>query len=520
MKLALLIAAVDPRIGGVLVFGDRGTGKSTAVRALAALLPPMRCAGCRYAATRRRSCAVPARPAQAARRAGAGRRPAARRDRGPGRRRARPRTRARRGREGVRAGAAGARQRGFLYIDEVNLLEDHLVDLLLDVAASGENVVEREGLSVRHPARFVLVGSGNPEEGELRPQLLDRFGLSVEVRTPQDLRGAGRDRASAATRSSATPAAFAETWRKAERKTLKRLARGARGGWRRSRCPRRCSTRASQLCMAVGADGLRGELTLMRAGARARGARRRGDGRPTRISPRSRRGAAPPAAPQRARRDRLDRRGSSARWPNCSRHDRRGRRAASIRSDDALTAARLCAIDPGWAAWCCAAAARCATRWSRRCARRCAPARRCGACRSHIDDDRLLGGIDLGATLAAGRAVRAARAARRGGGRRGRGADGGAHRADGGRLRRAIDAVRRRARWRRARCRARSSRSTMDVEPTSACPRRWPSVWRSGSTFPTSRHGRHCPEFAACHRCRSGERRGGGRTRSAMTTRH
>ena len=78
--------------------------------------------------------------------------------------------------------------RGFLYIDEVNLLEDHLVDALLDVAASGENVVEREGLSIRHPASFVLVGSGNPEEGELRPQLLDRFGLSVEVTTPQDLK--------------------------------------------------------------------------------------------------------------------------------------------------------------------------------------------------------------------------------------------------------------------------------------------------------------------------------------------
>lgn len=77
--------------------------------------------------------------------------------------------------------------RGFLYIDEVNLLDDHLVDLLIDVAASGENLVEREGLSIRHPARFVLVGSGNPEEGELRPQLLDRFGLSVQVRTPQDV---------------------------------------------------------------------------------------------------------------------------------------------------------------------------------------------------------------------------------------------------------------------------------------------------------------------------------------------
>jgi Mg-chelatase subunit ChlI len=89
--------------------------------------------------------------------------------------------------QGVKAfepGLLARANRGFLYIDEVNLLEDHLVDLLIDVAASGENVVEREGLSVRHPARFVLVGSGNPEEGELRPQLLDRFGLSVEVKTP------------------------------------------------------------------------------------------------------------------------------------------------------------------------------------------------------------------------------------------------------------------------------------------------------------------------------------------------
>jgi magnesium chelatase subunit I len=92
--------------------------------------------------------------------------------------------------QGVKAfepGLLARAHRGFLYIDEVNLLEDHLVDLLIDVAASGENVVEREGLSVRHPARFVLVGSGNPEEGELRPQLLDRFGLAVEVRTPGDV---------------------------------------------------------------------------------------------------------------------------------------------------------------------------------------------------------------------------------------------------------------------------------------------------------------------------------------------
>ena len=92
-----------------------------------------------------------------------------------------------RGEKAFEPGLLARANRGFLYIDEVNLLDDHLVDLLLDVAASGINTVEREGLSVRHPARFVLVGSGNPEEGELRPQLLDRFGLAVEVTTPTDL---------------------------------------------------------------------------------------------------------------------------------------------------------------------------------------------------------------------------------------------------------------------------------------------------------------------------------------------
>ena len=119
---------------------------------------------------------------------------------------------------GVRAfepGLLARANRGFLYIDEVNLLEDHLVDLLLDVAASGENVVEREGLSIRHPARFVLIGSGNPEEGELRPQLLDRFGLSVEVRTPTDL----ETRVAAVRRRDTferDPVAFAESWAEAQ----------------------------------------------------------------------------------------------------------------------------------------------------------------------------------------------------------------------------------------------------------------------------------------------------------------
>ena len=195
---------------------------------------------------------------------------------------------------------------GFLYIDEVNLLEDHIVDLLLDVAASGENVVEREGLSVRHPARFVLVGSGNPEEGELRPQLLDRFGLSVEVRTPQDL----DQRVEILRRCDAferMPDAFAATWRRAERKTIKRIA-AARAGLAALAVPEAVLVHASRLCMAVGADGLRGELTLMRA-ARALAALDGAAG----VAVEHVRRVAPLALRHRLRRNVLDETGSTAR---------------------------------------------------------------------------------------------------------------------------------------------------------------------------------------------------------------
>ncbi len=196
MMLALLASVIDPTIGGVLVMGDRGTGKSTAVRGLAAVLPAMRTVvGCSYhcdpddpdracqdcrtrkptSATKSHLMPVPVVDLPLG----------ASEDRVVG---ALDLERALT--QGVKAfepGLLARANRGFLYIDEVNLLEDHLVDLLLDVAASGENVVEREGLSVRHPARFVLIGSGNPEEGDLRPQLLDRFGLSVDIKTPADL---------------------------------------------------------------------------------------------------------------------------------------------------------------------------------------------------------------------------------------------------------------------------------------------------------------------------------------------
>ncbi|WP_275426715.1 magnesium chelatase ATPase subunit I [Elioraea rosea] len=270
MKRALLIAAVDATLGGVLVFGDRGTGKSTAVRALAALLPPMRVVvGCPY------SCSpdAPAGLCEQCSQPGAKAKTAlvpvpvvdlplgATEDRVVG---ALDIERALA--QGVKAfepGLLARAHRGFLYIDEVNLLEDHIVDLLLDVAASGENVVEREGLSIRHPARFVLVGSGNPEEGELRPQLLDRFGLSVEVTTPSDI----ATRIEVVRRRDAferDQAGFAVSWAAEEAKLRRRLV-AARKRLPEIVVPDESIGHAARLCIALGTDGLRGELTLIRA---------------------------------------------------------------------------------------------------------------------------------------------------------------------------------------------------------------------------------------------------------------
>lgn len=307
MKLAVLVAAVEPAIGGVLVLGDRGTGKSTAVRALAALLPPMRAVeGCPYhcdPAQRCGHCAPGARATQM---------PVpvvdlplgASEDRIVG---ALDLERAlSSGQKVFEPGLLARAHRGFLYIDEVNLLEDHLVDLLIDVAASGENVVEREGLSVRHPARFVLIGSGNPEEGELRPQLLDRFGLSVEVRTPTDL----LERVEVVKRRDAyerDPEAFHAQWAKADAKVRRQIRQA------RERLPQvvvddALLMRAAQLCQRVGSDGLRGELTLMRT-ARALAALQGQD----QAQDAHLRQAAGPALRHRLRRSPLDDTGSSER---------------------------------------------------------------------------------------------------------------------------------------------------------------------------------------------------------------
>ncbi len=309
MKQALMIACVEPRIGGVLIFGDRGTAKSTAVRALAGLLPPIETfEHCPYNS-------APGEPAVTGD------------DKARGARVTKPtpvvdlplgvtedrvvgaldiEKALRRGEKAFEPGLLARANRGFLYIDEVNLLEDHIVDLLLDVAATGENVVERDGLSVRHPARFVLVGSGNPEEGELRPQLLDRFGLSVEVSTPRDIDA----RVEVVRRRDAyerEPDAFAARWAETEADLRKAIA-DAKALVSSVEAPDAALRKASEICMAMGADGLRGELTLIRA-ARAQAAL---DGA-TSITDDHLKAVAAPTLRHRLRRDPLDEAGSSAR---------------------------------------------------------------------------------------------------------------------------------------------------------------------------------------------------------------
>jgi magnesium chelatase subunit I len=312
MKLAILIAAVDPSVGGVLVLGDRGTGKSTAVRALAALLPPMQAVvGCPYQCDPKgQAAACPVCAGLRSRRSHRVPVPVvdlplgATEDRVVG---ALDLERALS--QGVKAfepGLLARAHRGFLYVDEVNLLEDHLVDLLIDVAASGENVVEREGLSVRHPARFVLVGSGNPEEGELRPQLLDRFGLSVEVSTPRELPA----RIEVVRRRDAferDPQGFTKIWATADEQIRQNIVR-AREQLPALKVPDELLENAARLCIALGTDGLRGELTLMRA-ARALCALH-GE---TTVSTAHLRRVAVPALRHRLRRNPLDDTGSGVR---------------------------------------------------------------------------------------------------------------------------------------------------------------------------------------------------------------
>ncbi|WP_171075190.1 ATP-binding protein, partial [Nonomuraea basaltis] len=269
LKLALVLNAVSPRVGGVLVRGEKGTAKSTIVRALAAQLPAVTVVpGCRFACDPAAPDAeCPDGPHEPG---GQGfDRPAAlvelpvgaSEDRLVGSldvERALT--------EGVKAfepGLLAAAHRGVLYVDEVNLLHDHLVDLLLDAAAMGTCYVERESVSVRHAARFLLVGTMNPEEGELRPQLLDRFGLTVEVKASRD----PGERAEVVRRRlafDAGPEAFAARWKAEESALAARIAQ-ARVRVPGVRLPDARLRQIATVCAAFGVDGLRADLVTANA---------------------------------------------------------------------------------------------------------------------------------------------------------------------------------------------------------------------------------------------------------------
>lgn len=273
MKLALILNVIDPKIGGVMVMGDRGTGKSTTVRALSDLLPNMKVVAndpfnsdpndpelmseevankvknnqnletetkkipmidLPLGATEDRVCGTIDMEKALT--------------------------------EGIKAfepGLLASANRGILYVDEVNLLDDHLVDVLLDSAASGWNTVEREGISISHPARFILVGSGNPEEGELRPQLLDRFGMHAEIRTVKepDLRVQIVEQRAA---FDSDPIEFRKSYNDSQ-KTLSEKIVSARELLKEVDLNYEFRIKISQICSELNVDGLRGDIVTNRA---------------------------------------------------------------------------------------------------------------------------------------------------------------------------------------------------------------------------------------------------------------
>ena len=272
MKLSLILTVINPNLGGVLVRGEKGTAKSTAVRGLAALLPELKVmAGCRFncgpenpdrlCPECRASLEAKASPAVETRKVRVVELPVgATEDRVLGALDLEGALTegARRFQSGILAEA----NRNILYVDEVNLLDDHLVDVLLDAAAMGVNIVEREGISYSHPARFTLVGTMNPEEGELRPQLLDRFGLCVKVEglADPDLR---REVIKRRLAFDTAPGAFIEAWQEEKRRLAARIE-AARGLLPRVELPDEALGQAVDICLGLGVDGHRGDLTVIK----------------------------------------------------------------------------------------------------------------------------------------------------------------------------------------------------------------------------------------------------------------
>jgi len=273
MKLALLLNVIDPKIGGVMIMGDRGTGKTTTIRALADLLPEIEVVSddpfnssptdpelmgddVRQRVEQGLDLPVTLKKVQMVDLP-----LGATEDRVCGTidiERALS--------EGVKAfepGLLAKANRGILYVDEVNLLDDHLVDVLLDSAASGWNTVEREGISIRHPARFVLVGSGNPEEGELRPQLLDRFGMHAEIHTVKDpaLRVQIVEQR---TEFDQNPQAFLEKYQSQQDELRQKLV-DAQARLKAVQIDYDLRVKISQVCSELDVDGLRGDIVTNRA---------------------------------------------------------------------------------------------------------------------------------------------------------------------------------------------------------------------------------------------------------------
>lgn len=236
MKTALLLNIINPRLGGVLIQGEKGTAKSTAVRAAAGLWPNMQVVNLPVSATEDR--VVGTLDIQHAIAAGE-----------------------KKFEPGLLAKADGH----ILYVDEINLLDDHIVDVLLDAAASGVNTVEREGISYSHPARFVLVGTMNPEEGDLRPQLLDRFGLYVEVGGEKDVElrmEVMRRRLAYEADSDAFVRRFSQ-----EQLSLTAAIRRAREGLARLEYPEAILEKAARISIALQVDGHRSDITLVKTAA-------------------------------------------------------------------------------------------------------------------------------------------------------------------------------------------------------------------------------------------------------------
>lgn len=262
MKLALQLNVIDPKIGGVMIMGDRGTGKSTTIRALADLLPaitilkndpfntdpktlpndqeyetefiqiPM--VELPLGATEDRVCGtINLKEVLAG------------------------------GTSTFEPGLLARANRGLLYVDEINLLDDHLVDVLLDSAASGWNTVEREGISIKHPAKFILIGSGNPEEGELRPQLLDRFGMHAEIRTIREPRLRVKI-VEERIRFDQNPQEWFEKYQK-EQKQIQEQILLAQNLLSSVKIKEEYQYKISQLCSELGIEGLRGDLVSTRA---------------------------------------------------------------------------------------------------------------------------------------------------------------------------------------------------------------------------------------------------------------